>query len=101
MIIFNGKKFIPGDRVEVIATACAPSVLVGKRGTVVDIPGSHIGLAILISITSSALHQPYAVDIDGQIDLIWVQALRKLDERGDWKQIERETGYTPPALVPA
>ena len=101
MTLFNGRTFKPGDQVEVIANSCAPSTLIGKRGTVVEIPDRLIGMLIFFALTSSYLHEPFAVDIDGKVDLICRNALRKINDRGDWKQIERETGYTPPVAVPA
>lgn len=94
--------FRPGQRIEVVESRCMPDAakkLVGVRGAIVGLDRSLIGI-LDQEVTG---HIGYIVDLDGfpgQFRLC-SHMLKPIDERGDWKEIERTTGYKPPALVPA
>lgn len=94
--------FRPGQRIEVVESKCMPESakgLVGKVGTVVGMDHSIIGM-LARELTT---HDCYVVDLDGLPEqfVFCGHMLKPIDERGDWNEIERTTGYKPPALVPA
>lgn len=98
---FISQKFKVGDRVEVIPSPCTPAERVGERGVVVEAPNPlPIPVRLMFALAGSD-HRAVAVRIHGNHHIFCANSLRKIDERGDWKQIERETGYTPPVAVPA
>lgn len=91
----------PGTRCVVVLSECMPDeakLLVGKRCTVI---GMERSILALLNVVLTG-HLTYFVDMDdGTQHTMCRHMLQPIDDRGDWKEIERATGYKPPTEVPA
>jgi hypothetical protein len=90
----------PGTRCEIVRSPCFPNEaerVLGLRCTVLGVDRSLIGL-LAISLDK---HTLYVVDMDdGTQASLCEHMLKPIDERGDWNEIERVTGYKPPTHQP-